>query len=157
MIDSSQSRLPRLILVAAIVTLVASFAIPAVAQGPPWVSFKVNGEFTRKALRACGKSKNFRVFHARSQIEARGFVTPPPAKHFPAVIKVKKCTRGHFVTFAKYHVVGKKLTGKVKAFFPAPRLPRASRGHRRVRIVFYRATGVFNGAESAPSYFAVVR
>jgi hypothetical protein len=156
MTDSPQPRLPRLILVAAVVTLVFSFAIPALAQGPAWVSFKVNGEFTRKLLRACGKSKNFRVFHAGSQTEAKGFVTPPPAKHFPAVIKIKKCSRGHFVTFAKYHGVGKKLTGKVKVFFTAPRLPRARRGHRRVRIVVYRATGIFNGAESAPSYFAVV-
>jgi hypothetical protein len=158
MIASILFRRRRMTLVAcAALALALSLPVAASPQGPAWTSFKVKGQFATRSLRACGNSKKFRLFHAGSLVEARGFVTPPPATHFPAVIKVQKCVNGRFVTVAKYDVVGKKLTGKVKAFFKAPALPRRDRHHRGARIVFYRASGIFNGAESEQHYFAVVR
>ena len=118
------------------------------------VSLKVKGEYAKLHRTQCGKTKNFRAFHRRSTLEFRGFLTPAPAGHFPVRIKIERCVRRSWLEVADYSILGKKLTGKFKGFFPAaPLAPRASRHHRT--SAYYRAKAMTAGAESDEAYFIV--
>jgi hypothetical protein len=141
------------------VVLVASVAMlalggTAIAAGTS-VTLKAKGEYAKRHRTACGKTKNFRVFHRGASIEFRGFVTPPPAGHFPVRIKLERCTRGHFRAAGDRSITGKKLTGKFKGFISAK--PLASRSRNRRAIVYYLARAIVAGGESPKEYFAVTR
>jgi hypothetical protein len=118
------------------------------------VSLEVKGEYAKLHRTQCGKTKNFRAFHRRSTLEFRGFLTPAPAGHFPVRIKIERCVRHSWRDVTDYSILGKKLTGKFKGFFPAaPLAPRASHHHRT--SAYYRAKAITGGAESDKAYFIV--
>jgi hypothetical protein len=134
---------------------VASLAMTGagVAAGTS-VSLEVKGEYAKLHRTQCGKTKNFRAFHRRSTLEFRGFLTPAPAGHFPVRIKIERCVRTSWREVTNYSILGKKLTGKFKGFFPAaPLAPRARPHHRR--SAYYRAKAITGGAESPYAYFLV--
>jgi hypothetical protein len=118
------------------------------------VSLKVKGEYAKLHRTQCDRTKNFRAFYRRSSLEFRGFLTPGPAGHFPVRIKIERCVRHSWREVADYSILGKKLTGKFKGFFPAvPLAPRARHHHRT--SAYYRAKAITGGAESDEAYFIV--
>ena len=139
------------VLVALLITALALSAV-ASAAGPS-VSVKVKLEYARAQRTACHKTKDFRLFHRRSTIEARGFVLPAPSVHSPVQIEIARCVRGSFVRVGSRYGTTKLTTGKFKVFFAAARLAPAS--HRRRAITYYWARAVASGSYSQKSYFAV--
>jgi hypothetical protein len=117
------------------------------------VTLKAKGERSKSLRRACGKTKTFRIFGRHSTIEFKGVVTPHPAKHFPIRIEIKRCTHGHWSRALKFHVVGKKATGKFKEFVSASRL--APHSHKRRAITYYYGRAILAGGKSHKVYFAV--
>lgn len=125
----------------------------AVAAGGTTITFKVKQEYAKAVRHACGKTKNFRLFHRRSTIEGRGFVTPAPASHAAVSIELRRCVRGSWIAAGTHPATTKVGTGKFKAFFGAA--PLAPRSHRRGAVVYYYARASALGQQSDKSYFAV--
>lgn len=137
------------------VALASGTSVTTKAKSRTSVTIKAKGEYRRLHRRACGKTKDFRVFHSGSLIEFRGFVTPHPVRHFPVRIQLKRCVRGHWRDIGNRYIIGKKLTGKYKGFFPAR--PLAPRSRRRGAILYYSARAIVAGGRSPKTYFAVTR
>ena len=117
------------------------------------VTLKLKGEYAKRHTRQCGKSEDFRLYHARSIVEFKGEVTPPPAGHFPVHLEIKRCVRGHWVHATDHDILGKKLTGRYKGFFGVRSFsPRTRRG-----TTYLVARAIVSGHESRKVYFAVTR
>jgi hypothetical protein len=113
----------------------------------------VKGQYAKLHRTACKKSKSMRVFHRRSTVEFRGFLTPHPAGHFPVRLELKRCVNGSWRDAGNRYATGKKLTGKYKGFFSAAPLAPRSRGRRA--IVYYSARAIVTAGSSPKAYFAV--
>src|SRR5205085_1126464 len=75
--------------------LIAAIVIGGSALGASRsLTLKVKGQYAKHLRTACGKHKNFRFFHRHSTIEARGFLTPHPADHFPVSLQIRRCVPG---------------------------------------------------------------
>src|SRR5437588_4844806 len=144
--------LRRLMLAAVTAVAIMSIAGAALAAGSS-LSLEVKGQYAKRHEKACGKSARFRLLHRRSTIEFRGFLVPPTGRHFNVRVELKRCVRGAWKDAGSLVTVGKKTTGKYKAFTAARTL--APRSHRRKAIAFYKARSVTAGAISPEAYFAV--
>jgi len=145
-------RLSSLLLAIGVTAAIMALGGVALAAGTS-VTLEVKGQYAKLHRTTCHKTKSFRVFHRRSTVEFRGFVTPHPALHFPARVKLERCVSGHWRAIGNRETIGKKLTGKYKGFFSAA--PLAPRSHRRGAIVYYSARAIVTGGTSAKAYFAV--
>lgn len=145
-------RLRSLLFALALVVAVTTIAGIAIAAGTS-VTLEFKGQYAKARRTACHKSERFRLFHRRSTIEFRGFVTPHPAGHFPMRLELKRCAGGQWRDAGNRSTIGKKLTGKYKGFFSAT--PLAPRSHRRRAIVYYSGRAIMTGGRSTKAFFAV--
>ena len=141
-----------LLCIAGTLSITVALGGGALAAGSS-VTLKLKGEYAKRHRAACHKRENFRLYHRGSTIEYKGFLTPPPAGHFPVRLEVKHCVGGRFVQISSRDTVGKKLTGKYKGFFGARAL--APRSHKPRAINYYFARTVLTGARSRKVFFAV--
>lgn len=153
MIITRLSHARRALVAAILITGLITGTGVAVAAGGTTITFKVKQEYAKAVRRACGKTKNFRLFHRRSTIEGRGFVTPAPSSHATVTIALRRCVRGHWVDAGRRSATTKLGTGKFKDFFAAA--PLAPRSHHRGAVVYYYARASALGRQSDKSYFAV--
>lgn len=145
-------RRSRLALTLILTLAIMSVAGAALAAGSS-LTLEVKGQYAKRHIKACGKSHHFRLVHRRATIEFRGFLMPPTGRHFDVRIELKRCVRGRWKSVGSLFTVGKRTTGKYKAFTAARSL--APRSHRRRAIAFYKARSVTTGATSREAYFAV--
>lgn len=138
---------------------VSTLVIPTAAVGLATaaggsLSLELKGQYAKRYRTVCGKKHgHFRFFHRAATIEARGFLTPHPAGHFPVRIQLKRCSSGRWRDIGNQSAQGKKLTGKYKAFFRAG--PLAPRSHKRGAVTYYRARAIVGVVKSPNKYFAV--
>jgi hypothetical protein len=148
--DSRRSRLARL----AAFAVVAALAVGGVATAAGTsVTLKLKGEYGKKHKTVCHKAESFRLYHRRSTVEFKGFLTPHPVKHFAVRLQLKRCSGGRWKDAGNRTTTGKKLTGKYKGFFHAR--PLAPRSHKRRAINYYFARTITGGARSRKVFFAV--
>lgn len=138
------------IAVAAAAPVALAASTPSTAP-PKTVKLKVKGPGSHHSARFCGKSKSVYVFPRGSQLTYKGDITPAPASHFPVVVKLERCSRGHWTRLqGNLTFEGKKVTGKFKAVHAAPPATRA-------KVTYYSAIAVVNGRESNKRYFGIHR
>lgn len=76
-------------------------AATALAAGAS-VSLNLQGGYANQNRAACGSTNHYVYFHPRQRINFKGQVSPATGSQVK--VKLKKCTRGRFVTVKQLHV-----------------------------------------------------